>query len=83
MYMQKVDELVCECKVLTVHCACEKCDIGKMIYTQETDILAVYPPSYLHRCDFCGNEKRLEKIYPHQRYVPLEPPREPMGDERC
>lgn len=78
----EVKELVCECKVLTVHCACGKCIIGKMIYTPETDIPAVYPQSYLHKCDFCGNTKRLETIYPYQRYVPQEVPREPVGYEK-
>ncbi|OUO77937.1 hypothetical protein B5F53_12050 [Blautia sp. An249] len=72
-------ELVAESKILQVNMQCDKCG-GLMKYIGGA--LMSDPPLYPHKCQNCGVVERFRYIYPYQRLVTIENPREPVGAER-
>lgn len=72
-------EMVAEAKTIIVEMICDKCERGKMIPTEE--MLCSYPPQYPHECEKCGHKTNYPFRYPFHKLIPIEPLREPIGDE--
>lgn len=72
-------ELVAESKIYQVFMQCDKCG-GVMEHTGGA--LMSNPPKYPHKCQNCGVVKSFPHIYPYQKIVVIENPREPVGAER-
>ena len=53
---------------------CEFCNVGEMIYVNEPVqlMLDTNPPLKKHKCNKCGGEMQLPKIYPYIEWVPDE-----------
>lgn len=72
-------ELVAESKIYQVFMQCDKCG-GLMKPTGE--YLASNPPKYPHKCQNCDAVEIFPYMYPYQRLVMIEDPRELVGLER-
>ena len=72
-------QMVAEAKVLIVNQTCDKCGEGIMEYNAESaQVCHIVNP---HKCNKCGYVKGYSTMYPHQRIVPIEVLREPVGRE--
>lgn len=87
-------EKVCDCKVLIVSRSCDKCNNGIMYPTEKPT--RYYDPKikkmlgswestckiiFEHKCNNCGEIQYFQIQYPYQRFVPIEPLRDPIGNE--
>lgn len=73
-------EVVAEVKTLLTHRKCSNCGEGLMERVGDT-VYPTSPPIYPHKCNNCGSESGYTVEYPYIRYVPIEPYREPVGNE--
>lgn len=73
-------EKVAEAKVLIAENVCDKCGKGRMRPHGFGELLS-YPPQQPHVCENCGHVENYAVVYPYHRLVPVEPLREPTGEE--
>jgi len=59
-----------ETKIYTEHIYCE-CG-GELKYDQGLGNVSIYPPTYYHECNKCGDRRGLSYIYPRIVYEEVE-----------
>lgn len=64
-------EVIKEVKVVEVNMKCDECNEGLM-EPVGNNVLMTNPPKYPHKCNKCGYRENYTRIYPYQKYVPVE-----------